>query len=103
MFLVLWEYDVKQGCEERFASVYGPDGDWARMFRRDPAYQRTLLLRDAFRIRTYLTCDFWESRETYQIFRQNNSEAYDALDKTCDELTLAERKIGAFERRGADQ
>ena len=24
MFLVLWEFDVKQGCEERFESVYGP-------------------------------------------------------------------------------
>ncbi len=98
MFLVLWEFDVKQGCEKRFESVYGPDGDWARMFRRDPAYVRTLLLRDPFRERTYLTCDFWENREAYNAFLLANSDAYHALDKLCEGLTLAERKIGAFEQ-----
>jgi hypothetical protein len=55
MFLALWEFHVKPGCDERFESVYGPDGDWAQLFRRDPAYQRTLLLHDTFRDRTYLT------------------------------------------------
>ena len=98
MFLVLWEFDVKRGSEERFESVYGPDGDWAQMFRRDPAYVRTLLLRDPNRERTYVTCDFWETREAYKAFLLANSAAYDALDKVCEGLTLAERKIGAFER-----
>jgi hypothetical protein len=32
MFLALWEYEVKPGCEERFENVYGPEGDWARLF-----------------------------------------------------------------------
>jgi heme-degrading monooxygenase HmoA len=98
MFLALWEFDVKQGCEERFESVYGPDGDWARLFRSDPGYQRTLLLRDAFRDRIYLTCDFWESRKAYEAFRKNNLEAYLALDESCEEWTLAEREIGEFEQ-----
>ena len=98
MFLTLWEYDVKPGFEKRFESVYGPGGDWARLFQRDSAYQRTLLLRDPFRGHTYLTCDFWETREAYETFLQKNSEAYASLDKRCDELTVAERKIGAFEQ-----
>lgn len=98
MFLVLWEFDVKQGCEERFESVYGPTGDWARLFRLDPAYQRTLLLRDPSRPRTYVTLDFWASQDAYESFRQANLEAYSALDEQCEELTSAERKIGAFEQ-----
>jgi len=102
MFLVLWEFDVKQGSEERFESVYGPDGDWAQMFRRDPAYLRTLLLRDPFRELSYLTCDFWETGKAYEAFLLANLDAYQALDKICEGLTLAERKIGAFERVGND-
>jgi hypothetical protein len=98
MFLVLWEFDVKQGYEERFASVYGPTGDWAQLFRLDPAYQRTLLLRDPSRMRTYVTLDFWASQNAYELFRQENLEAYSALDERCEELTSAERKIGAFEQ-----
>ncbi|MGB7285121.1 MAG: hypothetical protein WBE13_22870 [Candidatus Acidiferrum sp.] len=102
MFLVLWEYDVKRGCEKQYERVYGPDGDWAQFFRRDPAYQRTLLLRDPFRSLSYLTCDFWKSREAYKAFQLANSDAYHALDKRCVELTLAEREIGSFERLADD-
>jgi heme-degrading monooxygenase HmoA len=98
MFLVLWEFDVKPGCDERFESVYGPDGDWAQLFRHDPAYQRTLLLRDPFRDRTYVTCDFWETEKAYEAFRETNSDAYLALDNKFEKLTLAERKIGACEQ-----
>jgi hypothetical protein len=103
MFLALWEFDVKPGCDERFESVYGPDGDWAQLFRRDPAYQRTLLLRDTFRDRTYLTCDFWETRTAYESFRLNNLDAYRRLDKSCEVLTTAERKIGEFEQLAEDE
>jgi hypothetical protein len=102
MFLVLWEFDVKPGCDERFESVYGPSGNWAQLFRRDSAYQRTLLLRDPFRERTYVTCDFRESRTVYETFRQKNSVAYLALDKRFEELTLAERKLGESERLAED-
>jgi len=98
MFLVLWEFDVKQGCEERFESAYGPTGDWARLFGLDSAYQRTLLLRDSSRPRTYVTLDFWASQKAYESFRQANLETYSALDERCEELTSAERKIGAFEQ-----
>lgn len=98
MFLILWEFDVKQGCEARFESIYGPDGDWARLFRRDAAYQRTLLLRDPFRDHTYLTCDFWNTRQAYDSFRNAYADAYHALDERCEGLSSSERKIGAFER-----
>ncbi|HMD40944.1 MAG TPA: antibiotic biosynthesis monooxygenase [Candidatus Acidoferrum sp.] len=103
MFLVLWEFDVKPGSKGRFELVYGPSGDWARLFRSDPAYQRTLLLRDAARDHTYLTCDFWNSRAAYESFRRRNRDAYLAIDKECEELTLAEREIGAFEKIAGHQ
>jgi hypothetical protein len=32
MFVVLWEFEVKPGCEERFETVYGPGGDWLPFF-----------------------------------------------------------------------
>jgi hypothetical protein len=98
MFLVLWEFDVKPGSEKLFENIYGPEGDWARFFQRDAAYQRTLLLRDPSSACTYVTCDFWDTRETYESFRRTHSDDYLALDKICEELTLAERKMGEFEQ-----
>ena len=32
MFVILWEYEVKPGYAERFETVYGPQGDWVRLF-----------------------------------------------------------------------
>ncbi|HTQ60305.1 MAG TPA: antibiotic biosynthesis monooxygenase [Candidatus Solibacter sp.] len=98
MFLILWEFDVKRGSEKEFESIYGPNGDWAQLFRLDPGYQSTSLLRDISRVHVYLTCDFWKSREAYESFRRNHLDVYLALDKKCGELTIAERKIGAFEQ-----
>jgi len=98
MFVVLWEFDVKPGSEKRFENVYGPSGAWAALFQSDSAYRRTLLLRDPFRQGTYVTCDFWANKTAYEAFRQGHAEAYLALDRACEELTTAERKMGAFEQ-----
>jgi len=43
MFVALWEYEVKPGCEERFENAYGPNGDWVRLFRNDSHYHETRL------------------------------------------------------------
>jgi len=103
MFVVLWEFDVKPGSEQRFESVYGPRGGWAKLFQNDPAYQRTLLLRDPFRPSTYVTCDFWANQKAYELFQQSHSAAYLALDQECEALTLAERKMGAFEQTAENE
>ncbi len=47
MFLALWEFEVKSGCEELFLSLYGADGEWARLFRTDENFIETRLVRDA--------------------------------------------------------
>ncbi len=98
MFLVLWEYDVKPGLERRFQKVYGPDGDWAQFFRRDPHFRETRLLRELSRTSVYVTLDFWDSREPYEKFRQQNREAYLALDRSCEVLTLHEKHLGSFDQ-----
>ena len=97
MFVALWEFEVKPGCEERFEKVYGRDGDWARLFRSDSNYQETRLLRDANRAAIYLTLDFWKSRRAYERFMELHAAEYKKLDAAGDSLTLGERKIGWYE------
>jgi len=98
MFLVLWEFDVKPGCEARFESVYGPDGDWAELFRLDPNYRETRLLRNPECPNIYLTLDFWQSRQSYENFKSLHYESYRALDELCEGLTVFEKLIGTFEQ-----
>lgn len=97
MFLVLWEFEVKPGYEKRFEKVYGPDGDWARLFRSEPHYHETRLLRDPFRPAVYLTLDFWESRQSYEEFMAAHGAEYKAIDITGEESTVNERRIGWYQ------
>jgi len=96
MFVALWEYEVKPGGEERFEKAYGPDGDWVRLFRSDTHYHETRLLRDSLRHGVYLTMDFWESREAYEVFLAGRRAEYAAIDARGGELTVTERRIGWF-------
>ena len=96
MFVILWEFEVKPGCEKRFENSYGPDGEWERLFRRDPHYRETHLLRDAVRKNRYLTLDAWDSREVYEKFQRENREEYSALDASFESITIRERHVGSF-------
>lgn len=98
MFVILWEFEVKPGCEKQFEDSYGPDGDWARFFRCDPHYRETRLLRDAVRANRYVTLDAWDSREAYENFQRENREEYQALDASFESLTVREEPVGSFVR-----
>lgn len=97
MFVVLWMFEAKAGAEDDFARVYGPDGDWARLFRRSPGYLETQLVRDAQMAQRFLTIDRWASRRAFEEFKASCQAEYDALDARCEPLTRSERLIGHFE------
>jgi len=97
MFVALWEYEVKPGCEKRFEKTYGPHGGWARLFRSDANYRDTRLLRDPSHLTIYLTLDFWNSGEAYEKFMAKHGEEYKALDTAGAKLTSNERRLGWYE------
>jgi len=97
MFLALWEFEVKSGCEERFRSAYGPQGPWVRLFRTDSNFVETRLLQDVAQPGKFITLDFWHTRAAYESFKGLNHQAYAAIDKTCEELTTRESPLGEFE------
>jgi hypothetical protein len=96
MFVILWEFEVKPGSEDRFQVVYGADGPWVRLFRRDPRYRQTFLLRDPARPLFFFTLDFWDSESAYDEFLFNNKSTYEALDRATEGLTDAERLVGRY-------
>jgi hypothetical protein len=96
MFLVLWEFEVKPGHEQRFQEVYGPGGDWDSLFCSDPNHVETRLFRDTTRSGVYLTADYWHSQKTYEAFLTLRRGEYELLDAAAEDLTLSERHIGSL-------
>ena len=44
----------------------------------------------------YVTIDRWASEDAFRAFRLQHDADYEAVDRSCDALTSAESRIGAF-------
>ena len=102
MFLILWEFEVKPGEEAPFEKAYGPRGPWVQLFRRDPRFRQTQLLKDPSRSRIYFTLDFWDSQHDYEHFKHSNQDDYDSLDRATAPLTIREHNLGCFLQLGPE-
>ena len=96
MFVILWEYEVKPGSEEVFETVYGPKGDWARLFQSDPHYRETRLLRDVSHPHCYFTLDYWDAEKYFTQFKAAHGARYAELDRVTEGLTVSERRLTTF-------
>lgn len=96
MFVVIWQFEIAEEKVPAFEAAYGPQGSWAQLFRSSPHYQGTELLRDAYVPGSYLTIDRWASEEDFREFRKQHDQEYETIDRSCDDLTGRETRIGAF-------
>ena len=96
MYQVVWEFLAVPGLEAEFARAYGPDGTWVQLFRQDPAYIGTELLRDRANPRRFLTVDRWTSEAAWDAFTQRHHKSYREIDARLAPLCERESRIGAF-------
>jgi heme-degrading monooxygenase HmoA len=96
MFVVVWHFEIAEEKVAAFEAAYAPDGAWAQLFRTSSKYLGTELLRDAYIPGAYLTIDRWASEDDFRAFRKQNDQAYETLDRSCDDLTNRETRIGAY-------
>jgi heme-degrading monooxygenase HmoA len=95
-YVIVWEFRVRPGMQKPFEEACGFHGDWARLFRQDPAYIRTELIHDVNEASRYLTLDFWASEAAYTAFLERRKDEYKSLDARYEPLTEAEREVGRF-------
>ena len=96
-FAVVWEFRVRPRKRRAFEQAYGPDGDWAQLFRRFEGYLGTELFNDRATPLRYITIDRWASRQDFLQMKKRNVSAYRTLDTKCEALTTRERRIGEFD------
>jgi len=97
---IAWIFHVKPRKQRVFRRIYGPAGNWAKLFAKDPHYIGTDLLHHPRDARCFLTMDRWTSRSAYHNFKKQYRQEYAALDARCETLTLREIKIGEFPTGG---
>jgi quinol monooxygenase YgiN len=95
-YIVVWEFQVKPECTAEFVAAYGPDGEWARLFRRSPEFVEVELVGSAQDPGRFYTLDHWTSAAAMESFLSANATAYDVLDRRLTGLTLWELRVGAY-------
>ena len=98
MIAMIWRFEVHDAHRAEFERVYGPTGDWARLFARSGGFRGTELLRAADG--SYVTLDVWRSRADFDAFLAEHRADYDALDRRCEPWTRAEHRLGEYEVLG---
>jgi heme-degrading monooxygenase HmoA len=94
MYVVIWEYQVKPEKRAEFEEIYSSNGEWAKLFKKDPGYLGTTFIRDTNDSQRYLTIDRWVSKDAYENFLHQRSKEYEALDANCEDLTEEESQLG---------
>jgi heme-degrading monooxygenase HmoA len=96
MFVRIWRFEARAGKVAQFRAAYGSNGAWTELFRRGAGYLGTEFLESTGDPAIYVTVDRWQSADAWAAFLREWSDDYAALDRTCEELTLAEEEIGTF-------
>lgn len=100
MYVILWQYQVKKGCEKEFERAYGPDGEWVHFFKGAKGYLRSEFLSDAAREGRYVTIDRWVSQMDYEKFLDDHRSWYQAIDRRCEVFTEIEASMGTYRSPG---
>ncbi|MBX3703401.1 MAG: antibiotic biosynthesis monooxygenase [Steroidobacteraceae bacterium] len=95
-FCAIWEFHVRADRQREFERRYGPEGDWARLFRGAPGFIGLELLQDRENGLRYVTLDRWTDAEAFRAFHASHAAEYAALDRECQGLTEREAPLGEF-------
>jgi heme-degrading monooxygenase HmoA len=94
MIATIWRFRVNPDSIAAFERVYGPHGDWARLFARATGYAGTELLKLDGEAETYLTIDRWHGEADYHAARTLLAADYAALDRASEAFTSGETWLG---------
>ena len=101
VYVAIWEFTARPEACAEFENLYGPDGEWVRLFRGSKAFLRTEFFRDRHAENHYVTLDYFASEAGYIDFLREFRQEYDALDRRCAGLREGEKEIGAFTALGS--
>lgn len=97
MFIIIWKYKIKYEHIIDFERLYGEEGDWVKLFNKYDDYIKTELLKDCSDTESYITIDYWKSKEAYQNFKRTAAAPTNEIDKLGEKLTLQETYLGEIE------
>ncbi len=96
MIAIVWQFEVKPGCEREFEQLYGTDGDWAVLNRQTKSFLGGSFMRDQNRATRYILIEYWSEMLTSEQHRTYRSDVVASLEAQRDRLIEAIEPLGVF-------
>ncbi len=96
MIAFAWQFEVKQGSEQRFEELVGADGRWHALARRSRAFLGSSFMRDLAQPTRYLLVEYWSEMLVYEKHQADFSDEIRQLDVERDALVETMMPMGIF-------
>jgi hypothetical protein len=96
MIAIVWQLEVKAGCEADFERFYGADGEWTAANRRSRSYLGTSFLRDQNEKSKYLLIEYWSEMLVYEQQKGHRRDEFEKLDSLRNDLVQSVEPLGVF-------
>jgi quinol monooxygenase YgiN len=96
MIAVVWQFDVRPGCEKQFETLYGADGEWTLLNRQSRSYLGSSFLRDQSQSSRFLLIEYWSEMLVYEQHRSSRLAAIQALEQQRAELVDRMEALGIY-------
>lgn len=96
MIAIMWQFEVKTGCEAEFEQLYGAKGEWTAMNRHTRSYLGSSFLRDQNRSSRYIVIEYWSEMVVYEQHRSFRADAIDSLEQRSAGLVDSIEPMGIF-------
>src|SRR6185436_15696244 len=96
MIAIVWQFDVKNGCQTEFEELHGVDGEWTALNRHTRSYLGSSFLRDQNRPSRYIVIEYWSEMIVYEQHRAYRPDAIASLEGRRSTLVESVEPLGIF-------
>ena len=96
MIAIMWQFEVKAGCEAEFEELYGVEGEWTALNRHTRSYLGTSFLHDQNRSSRYIVIEYWSEMLVYEQHRVFRSDGIALLEERRRVLVDSVEPLGIF-------
>lgn len=96
MIAFAWQFDIKQGCEQRFEELAGADGPWHALARRSRSFLGSSFMRDTAQPTRYLLIEYWSEMLVYEKHQADFLDEIRELESERDALVDTMTPLGVF-------
>jgi hypothetical protein len=96
MIAIMWQFEVKNGCESEFEELYGAQGEWTAMNRHTRSYLGSSFLRDQTRPSRYVVIEYWSEMVVYEQHRAFRADGIESLETRSARLVDKVEPMGIF-------